>query len=52
MAGASRHDNPESPVPFNVAVADKGPLFYGNRQFISGRKAWPGKSVAVLDVAI
>lgn len=32
MAGATRYDNPQSSMPFNVAIAEKGTAFYGNRQ--------------------
>jgi len=52
MAGAAQHDNTQPPTPFNVAVAEKGSSFYGNRQPISRRKTWSGKSVAVLGAAI
>lgn len=34
MAGAARHDNPQPPVRFNVAIAEIGSSFYGNRQSI------------------
>lgn len=43
-----RHDNPQSSVLFNVAVAEQCSPFYGNLQHIPLRKTWAGKSVAVL----
>ena len=52
MAGASRHDNAQSSVPFNVATVEKGKTFYGNHQPIPRRQTWAGKSVAVLGAAI
>ena len=52
MEGAARHDNPQSSVPLDVAVAEKGSPFYGNRQPFPRRKTWAGKNLAVLDAAI
>lgn len=52
MAGVARHDNAQPSMPFNVATAEKGTAFYGNRQPIPQRKTWPGKSGAVLGAAI
>lgn len=38
MAGAARHDNLQSSVPLDVAIAAKGSPFYENRQPIPRRK--------------
>lgn len=37
MAGASRYNHAEPSIPFDVAIAEKGPPFYGNRQPIPRR---------------
>lgn len=52
MAGASRHDNAQSSVPFNVATVEKSSPFYGNHQPIPRRTTCSGESVAVLCAAI
>ena len=52
MAGTARHNNPESSVPDNVATAEEGSPFYGNRQSIPRGETWAGKSVALLGAAI
>lgn len=52
MADVARYDNPQSSVPLNVATAEKISPFYGNRQPVPRKKAWSGKSVAVLGAAI
>lgn len=52
MVGVARHYNPQSSVPVDVAVAEKGSPFYGNRQSIPRKKTWTGKRVAVFGAAI
>lgn len=52
MAGASRHDNAQSSMPFNVATVEKSSPLYGNHQSVPRRTTWAGKSVAVLGAAI